>query len=135
MAATANATTTNIQDRINIKDPNLLEALQPGQLRVIKRTGTVVKFDQERIETAMKNAFYAVQGDSANAEHIIQTTKILTEQISQRLLHRWPTGGTIHIEEIQDQVELALMRQGEQKVARSYVLYREERRIKREAQQ
>ncbi len=40
---------------------------------------------------------------------------------------RLPSGGTIHIEEIQDQVELALMRTGEQKVARSYVIYREQR--------
>ena len=43
-----------------------------------------------------------------------------------------PSGGTIHIEEIQDQVELALMRTEELKVARAYVLYRAERTKVRE---
>ena len=42
-------------------------------------------------------------------------------------MKRKPDGGAIHIEEIQDQVELALMRGGEHEVARAYVLYREKR--------
>ena len=42
-----------------------------------------------------------------------------------------PSGGTIHIEDIQDQVELALMRAGEHKIARDYVIYREEQARKR----
>jgi ribonucleoside-diphosphate reductase alpha chain len=40
---------------------------------------------------------------------------------------RMPSGGTLHIEEIQDQVELQLMRSEEYKAARTYILYREER--------
>ena len=44
---------------------------------------------------------------------------------------RMPSGGTLHIEEIQDQVELQLMRKEEYQVARSYILYREERAKKR----
>ena len=50
-------------------------------------------------------------------------------------MRRLHSGGTIHIEEIQDQVELELMRAGEYKVAKGYVLYREERRRIREKEQ
>ena len=51
----------------------------------------------------------------------------LTEAVVGALMRRQPQGGTFHIEDIQDQVELALMRSGEHDVARAYVLYREER--------
>ncbi|MFN5803125.1 MAG: ribonucleoside-diphosphate reductase subunit alpha, partial [Burkholderiales bacterium] len=50
------------------------------------------------------------------------------------LVRRQPAGGTFHIEDIQDQVELALMRSGEHEVARAYVLYRERRAAERAAQ-
>lgn len=46
-----------------------------------------------------------------------------------------PSGGTIHIEDIQDQVELALMRAGEHKIARDYVIYREGRAQERRAKE
>lgn len=55
------------------------------------------------------------------------------DEIDQKLLRRLPDLGTVHIEDIQDQVELVLMRAGEHKVARAYVLYREERRKARES--
>ena len=51
----------------------------------------------------------------------------LTDAVVTALMKRKPEGGAIHIEEIQDQVELALMRGGEHEVARAYVLYREQR--------
>jgi ribonucleoside-diphosphate reductase alpha chain len=51
------------------------------------------------------------------------------------LLRSRPNGGTFHIEDIQDQVELALMRSGEHNVARAYVLYREKRNQERATQQ
>src|SRR5690606_23694776 len=73
-------------------------------------------------------AFLAVEGGTAAASsRIHDTVRRLTEQVTATFKRRMPSGGTIHIEEIQDQVELALMRAGEQKVARDYVIYREAR--------
>jgi ribonucleoside-diphosphate reductase alpha chain len=105
-----------------------LNATAPGQLRVIKRNGTVVPYTDDKITVAITKAFLAVEGDSAAAStRIHETVARLTEQVSSTFKRRMPSGGTIHIEEIQDQVELALMRAGEQKVARDYVIYRDSR--------
>lgn len=109
-------------------DSQDLGATAPGQLRVIKRNGTVVPYTDDKITVAISKAFLAVEGGTAAASSRIHTTvKQLTDQVSSTFKRRMPSGGTIHIEEIQDQVELALMRAGEQKVARSYVIYREAR--------
>ncbi|MFG3451342.1 ribonucleoside-diphosphate reductase subunit alpha [Stutzerimonas stutzeri] len=105
-----------------------LAATAPGQLRVIKRNGTVVAYTDDKITVAITKAFLAVEGNSASASsRIHDTVQRLTEQVTATFKRRMPSGGTIHIEEIQDQVELALMRSGEQKVARDYVIYRESR--------
>lgn len=104
-----------------------VSATAPGQLRVIKRNGTVVPYDDSKIAVAITKAFLAVEGGTAAASsRIHETVSSLCHQISATFKRRMPSGGTIHIEDIQDQVELALMRSGEQKVARDYVLYREE---------
>jgi ribonucleoside-diphosphate reductase alpha chain len=104
-----------------------ITATAPGQLRVIKRNGTVVPYDESKIAVAMTKAFLAVEGGNAAASsRVHETVANLTEQISQIFKRRMPSGGTVHIEDIQDQVELSLMRNGEQKIARDYVLYREE---------
>ncbi|MEB3755016.1 ribonucleoside-diphosphate reductase subunit alpha [Acinetobacter sp. MD2(2019)] len=100
----------------------------PGQLQVIKRTGDVAPFDAEKISVAIGKAFLAVEGQqSADSSRIHDRISQLTEMVFNTFSRRLPSGGTIHIEEIQDQVELALMRTGEQKVARAYVIYREQR--------
>lgn len=100
----------------------------PGQLRVIKRNGTVVPYTDDKISVAMTKAFLAVEGGTAAASsRIHETVANLAEQITSTFKRRMPSGGTIHIEEIQDQVELTLMRTGEHKVARDYVIYRTER--------
>ncbi|WP_216934656.1 ribonucleoside-diphosphate reductase subunit alpha [Acinetobacter sp. BY484] len=100
----------------------------PGQLQVIKRTGDVAAFDAEKISVAIGKAFLAVEGQhSADSSRIHDRIEQLKEMVLNTFKRRLPSGGTIHIEEIQDQVELALMRTGEQKVARSYVIYREQR--------
>ncbi len=100
----------------------------PGQLQVIKRTGDVAPFDADKISVAIGKAFLAVEGQqSADSSRIHDRITQLTEMVLNTFKRRLPSGGTIHIEEIQDQVELALMRTGEQKVARSYVIYREQR--------
>ncbi|AMO77601.1 MULTISPECIES: ribonucleoside-diphosphate reductase subunit alpha [Pseudomonas] len=105
-----------------------LAATAPGQLRVIKRNGTVVPYTDDKITVAITKAFLAVEGGTAAASsRIHETVARLTEQVTATFKRRMPSGGTIHIEEIQDQVELALMRAGEQKVARDYVIYREAR--------
>ncbi|MGE3919926.1 MAG: ATP cone domain-containing protein, partial [Gammaproteobacteria bacterium] len=111
-----------------------ITATVPGQLRVIRRNGTVTPYDSTKIAIAMTKAFLAVEGGTAAAStRIHELVAHLTKQITEALTRRLETGGTIHIEDIQDQAELALMRSGEHKIARAYVLYREERRKAREA--
>ncbi len=108
-------------------NPDIL-ATAPGTLRLIKRNGTVVPYDDGKIAVAITKAFLAVEGGTAAASsRIHETVAQLTAMVSSTFRRRMPTGGTVHIEEIQDQVELALMRSGEQKIARAYVLYRDER--------
>ena len=113
-----------------------LAATAPGQLRVIKRNGKVVTFDLSKIEVAVTKAFLAVEGgQAAGSSRVHETVRELAQQIWTVLQRRNPSGGTVHIEDIQDQVELALMRSGEQKVARAYVLYREKRAEERAAKE
>jgi ribonucleoside-diphosphate reductase alpha chain len=108
-------------------DSSSFSSTAPGQLRVIKRNGTVVPFDAGKIAIAMTKAFLAVEGGTAAASsRVRETVDNLTSQIMATFKRRMPSGGTIHIEDVQDQVELTLMRAGEQKIARDYVLYREE---------
>lgn len=112
-----------------------LRANTPGLLKTIKRNGKVVQYDENKIKVAVTKAFIAVEGANAAASNRIhQEVDTLTQQISQAFKRKLPGGGTIHIEDIQDQVELALMRSGFYQVARSYVLYREEHRKAREAE-
>ena len=110
-----------------------LNATAPGKLRVIKRNGTVVPYDESKIEVALTKAFLAVEGGTAAASsRVHDIVKNLTVQITETFKRRMPSGGTVHIEDIQDQAELSLMRNGEHKIARDYVLYREERARLRE---
>ena len=102
--------------------------VSPGQLRIIKRNGSVVDFDGSKIEIAITKAFLAVHTSAAAASSSVHSrVSALSTQVEDIFRKRMPSGGTIHIEEIQDQVELALMRSEEHKVAREYVLYRAER--------
>ena len=108
-------------------------ATAPGNLRVIKRNGALVAYDDAKIRLAMLKAVLAVEGDSAgNSARVRELVDELTENISATFHRRFPSGGTLHIEDIQDQVELSLMRAGEHKVARSYVIYRNDRAKERE---
>ncbi|MCG6966085.1 MAG: ribonucleoside-diphosphate reductase subunit alpha [Chromatiaceae bacterium] len=109
-----------------------ISAHAPGGMKVIRRNGKVTNFDANKIAVAMTKAFLAVEGGSAAASRRVHDlVQSLTEQLSEALFRRNPAGGTIHIEDIQDQVELSLMRSGEHKVARAYVLYREEQKRRR----
>ncbi|GAB2947599.1 ribonucleoside-diphosphate reductase subunit alpha [Aquaspirillum soli] len=103
--------------------------------KTIRRNGAVVDFEPSKISVAMSKAFLAVSGQRGlSSARIRDEVAVLTEQVVSALLRRKPEGGAIHIEEIQDQVELALMRSGEHEVARAYVLYREERSRQRAQQ-
>jgi ribonucleoside-diphosphate reductase alpha chain len=96
--------------------------------KVIRRNGAVVGFEPAKIAVAMTKAFLAVNGSQGAASaRIRELVAGLTDAVVGALVRRQPQGGTFHIEDIQDQVELALMRSGEHDVARAYVLYREER--------
>ena len=104
-----------------------IAATAPGQFRVIRRNGKVTAFDSEKISIAMTKAFLAVEGGNAAASNRIhEIVKNLAAQVSHALTRRIPDGGTFHIEDIQDQVELALMRGGHQQISRAYVIYRDE---------
>jgi len=112
-----------------------IQTTEPGYLKVIRRNGKVTPYDDSKIAVAMTKAFLAVEGGNAAASsRIHDTVARLTRQISDIFQRRMPDGGTMHIEDIQDQVELALMRDGQHKVARAYVLYREDRRRARAAE-
>ncbi len=106
----------------NIKD---IETTAPGKLRVIKRNGKVVAFEDDKIKVAITKAFLATEsGNAAASERIHKKVNQLTENVVEVFQRRMPSGGTLHIEEIQDQVELQLMRSEELDVAKSYILYR-----------
>ena len=107
-------------------------SVQNVGLEVIRRNGAIVPFQSEKIAAAMTKAFLAVSGQqgvaSAKTRDLV---KRLTDTVMAALTRRLPAGGTVHVEDIQDQVELALMRSGEHDVARAYVLYREKRAVAR----
>ena len=116
------------EKKIDLSKDKLTSAVEPGTLRVIKRNGSVVDFDRSKIEVAITKAFLAVHTSAAAASSSVQQKVAkLSQNVYDTFSSRMPSGGTIHIEEIQDQVELALMRSEELKVARAYVLYRAER--------
>ena len=124
-------TTQNTEktEKKEVKPEEKKPAIAPGQMRVIKRNGSVVSYDAEKIAIAITKAFLAVEGGAAAAStRIHNEVNQLANSVTATFSRRMPSGGTLHIEEIQDQVELELMRSGEQKVARAYVLYREERK-------
>ena len=124
-------TQTGIKEELS---PNF--ALKPGKMRVMKRNGKVVAFDREKIKVAIMKAFLAVEGSSAAASsRIHEQVEQLTDDVVSVFKRRMPSGGSLHIEDIQDQVELQLMRNEHQQVARAYVLYREERKNHRNEEQ
>ena len=126
--------TESVHDALKINNLEFAAHL-PGLLKTIKRNGKVVRYDESKIKVALTKAFIAVEGgNAASSNRIYQQIDEITRQMTHACQRRLPTGGTIHIEDIQDQVELALMRNGQYKVARAYVLYREERRKARETE-
>ncbi|MDH4062127.1 MAG: ribonucleoside-diphosphate reductase subunit alpha, partial [Aquincola sp.] len=103
--------------------------------QIIRRNGAVVVFEPNKIAVALMKAFLAVHGtQGAASASVRETVEGLTEAVVRALLRSRPGGGTFHIEDVQDQVELGLMRSGHHEVARAYVLYRERRSQERAKQ-
>ncbi len=102
------------------------DASDYSQQQVIRRNGKLTRFDPSKIQVAVTKAFLAVEGGHASDSHRVRDiAEQLTAEVIDALFRRLTGGGMIHIEDIQDQVELALMRNGHHKIARAYVLYRE----------
>ena len=109
---------------------------EAGTYRVIKRDGSVVPFDEAKIHNAISKAFVEVEGPaSSSSKKIRDQIHELAQGVVSRIYRRSPEGAAIDIEEIQDQVELALMRAGLQRIARAYVIYREQRAQLRKQEQ
>src|SRR6188768_356139 len=103
--------------------------------QIIRRNGAVVGFEPNKIAVALMKAFLAVHGtQGAASASVRETVDRLTETVVRALLRSRPGGGTFHIEDVQDHVELGLMRGGHHEVARAYVLYRERRTQERAKQ-
>jgi ribonucleoside-diphosphate reductase alpha chain len=99
-----------------------------AQYQIIRRNGAVVHFEPSKIAVALMKAFLAVHGtQGAASASVRETVDALTQNVVRALMRSRPGGGTFHIEDVQDQVELGLMRSGHHEVARAYVLYRERR--------
>ena len=103
--------------------------------QIIRRNGAVVPFEPNKIAVAMMKAFLAVHGtQGAASASVRQTVDELTQAVMRAMMRSRPGGGTFHIEDVQDQVELGLMRGGHHEIARAYVLYREKRTQERARQ-
>lgn len=104
--------------------------------QIIRRNGAVVPFEPSKIGIAMMKAFLAVHGtQGAASASVREQVDQLTQAVVRALVRSRPGGGTFHIEDVQDQVELGLMRSGHHEVARAYVLYRERRAQERKQTQ
>ena len=130
-------TAANTAIGVDVTEPSSSARRSPyADYKIIRRNGAVVGFEPAKISVAMTKAYLAVGGSQGAASARIRELVVeLTASVVNALLRRQPQGGTFHIEDIQDQVELALMRASQHDIARSYVLYREERsRIRAEQQ-
>ena len=119
---------TNTAQSVSLPEAGIPAQNIYADYKIIRRNGSVVGFEPSKIAVAMTKAFLAVNGSQgAGSARVRELVAALTDTVVGALVRRQPAGGTFHIEDIQDQVELALMRSGEHDVARSYVLYREDR--------
>ena len=119
---------TNTAQSVSLPEVGIPTQNIYADYKIIRRNGSVVGFEPSKIAVAMTKAFLAVNGSQgAGSARVRELVATLTDTVVGALVRRQPAGGTFHIEDIQDQVELALMRSGEHDVARSYVLYREDR--------
>ena len=118
----------NMPVRSASNEPSATSSGALSQYQIIRRNGAVVPFEPNKIAVAMMKAFLAVHGtQGAASASVRETVETLTQVVIKALMRSRPAGGTFHIEDVQDQVELGLMREGHHEIARAYVLYREKR--------
>ena len=130
---TATSTTSFQPLATATSDQPVAQAL--AHYQIIRRNGAVVPFEPAKIAVAMMKAFLAVHGtQGAASASVRETVDALTQNVVRAMLRSRPGGGTFHIEDVQDQVELGLMRGSHHEVARAYVLYRERRAQERATQ-
>jgi ribonucleoside-diphosphate reductase alpha chain len=135
MQVTVDSTQARVTPQVSVSTEDSAREAVYAQYKIIRRNGAVVGFEPSKIAIAMTKAFIAVNGgQGAASARVREQVAALTESVVNALVRRQPSGGTFHIEDIQDQVELAMMRNGEHHVARAYVLYREERSKERARQ-
>jgi ribonucleoside-diphosphate reductase alpha chain len=136
MQALASSTTDVTVAVRSVAAPAVTAAASAYQgYQTIRRNGAVVAFEPNKIAVALMKAFLAVHGtQGAASASVRETVDALTETVVRALLRSRPGGGTFHIEDVQDQVELGLMRGAHHEVARAYVLYRERRAQERARQ-
>ena len=118
---------TNNAESLEISTKNTVinkqnEEINLLSLSVVRRDGSITPFKSDKIANAIRKAFLA-QTDLRDSKQIDKSVSDLTETVTAALTRRIANGDMIHIEDIQDQVELALMRGEHHKVARAYVLY------------
>ncbi|MDO9143090.1 MAG: ribonucleoside-diphosphate reductase subunit alpha [Rhodoferax sp.] len=119
---------SNMPSRSESGEPSATSAGTLSQYQILRRNGAVVPFEPNKIAVAMMKAFLAVHGtQGAASASVRETVEVLTQVVIKALMRSRPAGGTFHIEDVQDQVELGLMREGHHEIARAYVLYREKR--------
>ena len=135
MQVTVDSIQARVTPQVSVSTEDAAREAVYAQYKIIRRNGSVVGFEPSKIAIAMTKAFIAVNGgQGAASARVREQVAALTESVVNALVRRQPSGGTFHIEDIQDQVELAMMRNGEHHVARAYVLYREERSKERARQ-
>ena len=108
-----------------------VDPLEGKEFLVCKRDGRVIPFDETRIFLAIESAFKAEAGldrDAQVAEELKHKIRSLTDAVTGLCLGRALRGEALSIELIQDAVETHLMAGGHHTVAKSYIVYREERR-------
>ena len=126
--------TTNLSNLADSGVSNTQTTRTTSPYSVIRRNGQQTPFDLVKITLALTKAFLAVEGQHANSSaRIHELVEGISQQVYKALIRRLPESGVMFIEDIQDQVELGLMRAGEQKVARAYVLYRSQREMERQS--
>jgi ribonucleoside-diphosphate reductase alpha chain len=125
---TSSSPYNNVPTRSESGEQSATSAGTLSQYQIIRRNGAVVPFEPNKIAVAMMKAFLAVHGtQGAASSSVRESVEILTQAVIKALMRSRPAGGTFHIEDVQDQVELGLMREGHHEIARAYVLYREKR--------
>src|SRR5206468_6166566 len=134
-AATTAPTHTPVANAGTVPAPSHAAPNPLAHYQIIRRNGAVVPFEPNKIAVAVMKAFLAVHGtQGAASASVRETVDSLTQTVVRALMRARPGGGTFHIEDVQDQGELGLMRGGHHEIARAYVLYREKRTQERARQ-